>query len=105
MIISKDLIMKEPAKCGGHMGVKNAGPKPRVGCGAHLNLFQKEVGLHEAVAHEATGCPAVLQEAGWVGTHLGVGSNQLTVMGHQRFGDLWEEGQCQGRPGWLAGRG
>lgn len=56
-------------------GVKNPGPKPRIGWRAHLNLFQKEVGLHKAVVHEAAGCPAVLQEAGWVGTHLGVGSN------------------------------
>lgn len=87
------------------MGIKNTGPKLRVEWGAHLNLFQKEVGLHEAVAHEATGRPAVLQEAGWVRTHLGVGSDQLTVMGHQRFGDLWEEDVRAGRPGRLAGRG
>jgi hypothetical protein len=36
--------------------------------GTHLNLFQEEVGLHKTVVHEATGCLAVLQEAGWVGT-------------------------------------
>lgn len=55
--------------------MKDTGPKPRAGLGAHLNLLQKEVGLHKAVVHEATGRPAVLQEAGWVGTHFGVGSN------------------------------
>lgn len=63
--------------------MKNVGPKPTVGQGAHLNLFQEEVGLHKAVVHEASRRPAVLQEAGWVGTNLGVGSDQLTVMGHQ----------------------
>lgn len=63
--------------------VRNVGPEPRVGQGAHLNLFQEEVGLHEAVVHEATRRPAVLQEAGWVGTHLGVGSDQFAIMGHQ----------------------
>lgn len=97
--------MREPAQWGGDTGIKNVGPKPRVGQGAHLNLLQEEVGLHKAVVHEATGRPAILQEAGWVGTHLGVGSDQLAVMGHQRFGDLQEKSQGQGRAGWQAGRG
>lgn len=56
--------------------------------GAHLNLLQEQVGLHKAVAHEATRCPAVLQEAGRVGTYFGVSSHQLAVMGDQGFGDL-----------------
>lgn len=67
--------MREPTKWGGRARVKNTGPKAGVGWGAHLNLFQKEVGLHKAVVHEATGRPAVLQEAGGIGTHLGVGAN------------------------------
>lgn len=62
--------------------MKKVGSKPRVSWGAHLNLLQEEVGLYKAVAHEATRCPAVLQEAGRVGTHLGVRSHQLTVMGY-----------------------
>lgn len=71
--------------------------------GAHLNLFQKQVGLHKAVAHEATGCPAVLQEAGRVGAYFGVSAHQLAVMGHQGFGDLQETAPCQRKGGgWVA---
>ena len=83
VLVSWGLIIREPMKWGGGTGVRNVGPEPRVGQGTHLNLFQEEVDLHKAVVHEAIRCPAVLQEAGWVGTYLGVGSDQLTVMGHQ----------------------
>lgn len=59
--------------------MKNTGTKPGEGgrgdWGVHLDLFQEEVGLHKAVVHEAPRRPAVLQEAGWIGTHLGVGAD------------------------------
>ena len=54
----------------------------------YLDLLQKEVALHKAVAEEATGGARVLQEAGGVGPGPGVSPHQLTVVGNQRLGDL-----------------
>ena len=56
--------------------------------GADLNLLQKKVALHKAVTEEATGGPAILEEAGGVGPSPWVGPHQLTVMGNQDFGNL-----------------
>lgn len=57
----------------------------------HLDLLQKEVGLHKAVVHEAAWPTAVLQELGGIWPQLGVGTHQLAVMGYQGLGDLEEK--------------
>lgn len=54
----------------------------------HLDLLQKQVGLHKAVVHEATWPTTVLQELGRVGSQFGIGTDQLTVMRDQGLGNL-----------------
>ena len=54
-----------------------------------LDLLQKKVALHKAVAEESSRGSAVLEEPGWVGTCAGVRAHQLAVVRDQGFGDLW----------------
>lgn len=56
-----------------------------------LDLLQKKVALHKAVAEESSGGSAVLEEPGRAGTSAGVRAHQFAVVRDQGFGDLWAQ--------------
>ena len=54
----------------------------------YLNFFQEQHRVNKRVAEEPTLLTTFLQEMTRVGTRSGVGTNQLTVVGHQAFRNL-----------------